>query len=230
MMLILSCGAVSESDFKQENGKILPLDEFKGDGNVKYNQVIVLSESALISHEKLSEIMTCLEAHGKISVKYQGNVKAADVETEMKLCGLLSISVKEIEGGSFEIEGIKPDLSLGAAQRRPVKKTSKEALKAFLASENNVELVDDVNLLKEEDLLNPSAVAGEGEVCGPQAKKKACKNCSCGLKEIEEAQSENAVEKAPIDTADAKSSCGSVKLLASVVNFTNFIMFLVLFG
>lgn len=218
MMLTLSCGSVSESNFKQENSEILPLDEFKVDENVKYSQVIILSKSALISHEKLSEIMTCLEVHGKISVKYQGNVKATDAETEMKLCGLLSISVKEIEGGSFEIEGIKPDLSLGTAQRRPVKKTSKDALKAFLTSENNVELVDDVNLLREEDLLKPSAVVGEIETCGPQAKKKACKNCSCGLKEIEEAESVKVNEKAPIDTANAKSSCGSVKLLASFVN------------
>ena len=212
-MIILSVGS--------ETVKHLSLDDFKVDPEVKYSHVTISSESTLVSHEKISEIMACLEVHGKITIKYQGGVKASDAETEMKLCGLLSVVSKEekVEGESdvvfaVEVEGIKPDLSSGAAQRRPIKRPSKDALKVFLTSEPTQELVDDSNLLKEEDLIKP-IVSGEGEECGPKAKKKACKNCSCGLKEVEEAEVAAATEDKEqiIDTTNAKSSCGSVRRL-----------------
>jgi anamorsin len=214
-MLILSVGQVPES----ENVKHLPLEGFKIDPEVKYSNVMILSESTLLTHERISEIMSCLEIHGKITIKYERDVKSSDAETEMKLCGLLSVELKEVnEGGATVVEGIKPDLSSGAAQRRPIKRPSKDALKAFLSSEPTNDLINDSNLLKEEDLMNPAGV-GEGEECGPKAKKKACKNCSCGLKEVEEAaeatekggQDEQEQEQSVIDTTNVKSSCGSVR-------------------
>lgn len=237
-MLILSLGAVTESvlsTFKQENLKHFLLDELKVESeNEKYSHVMILSDSTrLISHEKISEIMACVEAHGKLTIKYQGEgVKISDAETEMKLCGLLSVSVRKEEDGAFEVEGIKPDLSAGAAQRRSIKSPSKDALKAFLTSEPSSAsaLVDDSNLLKEEDLVKPSNTA-EGEECGPKAKKKACRNCSCGLKEVEEAAAAaSATENKPatvIDTTNAKSSCGSVRktIITCFINYS-----LVLFG
>ena len=211
-MIILSVGS--------ETVKHLSLDDFKVDPEVKYSHVTISSESTLVSHEKISEIMACLEVHGKITIKYQGGVKASDAETEMKLCGLLSVVSKEeeVEGETVVVEGIKPNLSSGAAQRRPIKRPSKDALKAFLTSEPTKELVNDSNLLKEEDLIKP-IVSGEGEECGPKAKKKACKNCSCGLKEVEEAEVAAATEDKEqiIDTTNAKSSCGSVRRLFSNV-------------
>ena len=214
-MLVLSVGQVSESvlePFKRQgNFKYLSIDEYKVDTEIKYSQVLILSDSTLVSHEKISEIMESLEVHGKIIIKYEGNVKATAAETELKLCGLLSVSSKGAESGAVEVEGVKPDLSSGAAQRRSVKRPSKDALKAFLSSEPTTnELVDDSTLLKEEDLIKPQGV--EGEECGPKAKKKACKNCSCGLKELEEAEAVATTEKPmTVDTANAKSSCGSVR-------------------
>lgn len=218
-MLILSVGQVTGSE------NIKRLEDFKVDPEVKYSDISILSESTLISNEKISEIMTCLEVHGKLTIKYQRYVKASDAETEMKLCGLLSVvSKEEAEGQVVDVEGIKPDLSIGAGQRRPIKKPSKDALKAFLSSEvstNN--LIDDSSLLKEEDLVKPVGGAGEGEECGPKAKKKACKNCSCGLKEIEEAEAaEKKQEQEVLDTTNVKSSCGSVRK-GSMYIFINFV-------
>jgi anamorsin len=232
-MLILSVGQVPES----ENAKHLPLEGFKIVPEVKYSHIMILSESTLISYEKISEIMSCLEVHGKITIKYERDVKASDAETEMKLCGLLSVVLKEaIEGRATVLEGIKPDLSSGAAQRRPIKRPSKEALKAFLSSESPNDLIKDSNLLKEEDLIKPAGMA-EGEECGPKAKKKACKNCSCGLREVEEAEATEKKEKeeqeqSVIDTLNVKSSCGSVRLFVLIYfNLFKLInLFLVLFG
>lgn len=69
----------------------------------------------------------------------------------------------------------------------------------------DVGLVDENDLLTEEDLIAKEAVKSE---CAPDEKgrRKACKNCSCGLKEMQEAGDESAALEAP------KSNCGSCKL------------------
>ena len=53
-------------------------------------------------------------------------------------------------------------------------------------------------------------------VCGTTGKRKACKDCSCGL--AEELQAENGERKpsAPA-TKSATSSCGSVRYLLKLV-------------
>lgn len=217
-MLILSVEQVTGTE------NIKRFEDFKVDPEVKYSDITILSESTLISNDKISEIMTCLEVHGKLTIKYQRDVKASDAETEMKLCGLLSVVSKEEAEGQVVVEGIKPDLSIGAGQRRPIKKPSKDALKAFLSSDASTNnLIDDSSLLKEEDLVKPVGGAVEGEECGPKAKKKACKNCSCGLKEIEEAEAaEKKQEQEVIDTTNVKSSCGSVRK-GSIFTFIYFL-------
>jgi len=66
--------------------------------------------------------------------------------------------------------------------------------------DDTVELVDDETLLAEEDLAKPDPASLR--VCGTTGKKKACKDCSCGLKE------ELADGKEPT-TKSVTSSCGS---------------------
>jgi len=69
--------------------------------------------------------------------------------------------------------------------------------------DDTVELVDDSTLLEEEDLVkvDPSTL----RVCGTTGKRKACKDCSCGLRE------ELADGKEPT-TKSVNSSCGSCYL------------------
>lgn len=66
--------------------------------------------------------------------------------------------------------------------------------------DDTVELVDDQTLLAEEDLAKPDPASLR--VCGTTGKKKACKDCSCGLRE------ELSAGKEPT-TKSATSSCGS---------------------
>jgi len=60
------------------------------------------------------------------------------------------------------------------------------------------DLIDEDSLLTEEDKTRPAVVAD----CGTETKKRACKNCTCGLAEQE--------AEGQADTAAVKSSCGSV--------------------
>jgi len=69
--------------------------------------------------------------------------------------------------------------------------------------DDTVELVDDQTLLAEEDLAKPDPASLR--VCGTTGKKKACKDCSCGLKE------ELSEGKEPT-TKSVTSSCGSCYL------------------
>jgi hypothetical protein len=66
--------------------------------------------------------------------------------------------------------------------------------------DDTVELVDDQTLLAEEDLAKPDPASLR--VCGTTGKRKACKDCSCGLKE------ELNDGKEPT-TKSVTSSCGS---------------------
>lgn len=53
-------------------------------------------------------------------------------------------------------------------------------------------------------------------VCATTKKAKACKNCSCGLAEELEAERLKDSPKPPPDTANAKSSCGSVSKMIKI--------------
>merc|ERR1712098_927532 len=52
--------------------------------------------------------------------------------------------------------------------------------------DDTVELVDDQTLLGEEDLTKPDPASLR--VCGTTGKRKACKDCSCGLREEQRRQ------------------------------------------
>lgn len=186
---------------------VLKADDISIKNDEKYDSITITGADSLISYETVSEVIESLNVHGQFIIKYTG--KVADSENELKLSGLLSVSTSESDtDGTFVVSGVKPDLSAGG-QRRIKRKIPD--FKSILAETDNVELLDDDALLKEEDLIKPSM--NEAEECGPKAQKKACKNCSCGLKEVEEADAisnSKDVTPAVIDTTTAKSSCGSV--------------------
>lgn len=66
------------------------------------------------------------------------------------------------------------------------------------ASSKTTELIDEDSLLTNEDKARPTVIAD----CGTGTKKRACKNCTCGLAEQE--------AEGQINTAAVSSSCGNV--------------------
>ena len=69
--------------------------------------------------------------------------------------------------------------------------------------DDDVDLIDEDELLDEEDMVKPDQ--STLRVCGTTGKRKACKDCSCGLAEEIEAGGE-------IKTKSFTSSCGSVRI------------------
>lgn len=181
-----------------------PIDDSVIPKNNLYDAALILTKNTITHQYIIDQILPALQPHAKISIRFVSDSNTIDtdmktVETELKLSGLLSV---EIEGLNV-ISGVKPNVN---AVRRPVKPVdAKEALKALLTDPvDSSALINDSDLLLEEDLMKPEVVA---EVCGPAAKKKACKDCTCGLKE-EEAKGISSSEV--IDTTAVKSSCGNV--------------------
>lgn len=109
----------------------------------------------------------------------------------------------------FEITAKKPDFEIGSSVPLKLPATSKApSKKVWLldAVDTDVELMDSDLLLDESDLKKPDP--SSLKVCGTTGKKKACKNCSCGLAEELEAEKKVNV----VTTPTVKSSCGSCYL------------------
>jgi len=83
--------------------------------------------------------------------------------------------------------------------------TSNGSAKKWTISGNDDddELIDDDELLDEKDMIKPDPESLK--VCGTTGKRKACKDCSCGL--AEELEGEK-----PKPDPNVKSSCGSCYL------------------
>uniref|UniRef100_A0A4W6CZP3 Anamorsin n=2 Tax=Lates calcarifer TaxID=8187 RepID=A0A4W6CZP3_LATCA len=124
------------------------------------------------------------------------------------------------------ITASKPNYEVGSSSQIKLsfgKKTAKPAEKPALdpntvkmwtlsandMNDDDVDLVDSDALLDEEDLKKPDPASLKAPSCGEGAgkKKKACKNCTCGLAEELEADS-----KGKQKTNLPKSACGSCYL------------------
>lgn len=117
------------------------------------------------------------------------------------------------------LQGVKPNFETGSSQRlsfaKKVEEKKKAASNTTTAAKKavwslmdddedaDVELVNPDTLIDEEDLKKPDAASLR--VCGTTGKRKACKDCSCGLAE------ELADGKEPTKKT-VNSSCGSCYL------------------
>jgi len=124
---------------------------------------------------------------------------------------VVSISCKKPNfetGSSQPLSFAKKILEKKKEKEEQAKKTSAAEKKAVwnlddFDQDDDVDFVDPDTLIDEEDLKKPDAASLR--VCGTTGKRKACKDCSCGLAE------ELADGKEPV-TKSVNSSCGSCYL------------------
>jgi len=119
----------------------------------------------------------------------------------LKTRGFINVVVD----ASGDIVSRKPKYDVGSSAKLNIHKPNVWKLDA-----DDDETIDPDNLLDEDDLIKPSAESLR--VCGTTGKRKACKDCSCGLAEELTAEAQQNGDKI-VDTTNApKSSCGSCYL------------------
>lgn len=154
------------------------------------------------------------------------NYTKESVTSNLKLAGYVDVTQQAAGGdgeNSFILKANKPNYEAGSSsklrinlnKKRPAaqqqeKENAKKiwSLSAQDINDDDIELINDDELLREEDLKKPSAESLKAPCgsSGPKQKKKACKNCTCGLAE----ELESGVEK--LKTKSVNSACGSCYL------------------
>jgi hypothetical protein len=129
-----------------------------------------------------------------------------DVRFALLSQGFTNIEIT-LESSAYKIFAIKPAYETGTKSKLTFAKKADATkdLSWLKAAANDDELEDEDALLDESDYVKPVIPSMED---GQPKKKKACKNCSCGLKELEEEEAKK--ETAEVITVQPKSSCGSV--------------------
>jgi len=101
----------------------------------------------------------------------------------------------------------KPDYEVGSAVKINLNENQSKKAWTISTDDEDEDLINDEDLLDEQDKVKPSAE--ELRVCATTKERKACANCSCGLREeLEQEEIKNVRE----NSQNAKSSCGSCYL------------------
>jgi anamorsin len=175
-----------------------------------YDEAMIIG--SIPSDDLLAQLFRLLKSNCKLWIKgsMSENVDTNSLQLDLKIQGFKNI-VTNLDQKLTEqsICCLKPSWEVGTSSGiSNVIKTAESATPAWKFSASD--LADD-DLIDENDLVDDIVIAEKPADCGVDAptgvpgKKRACKNCSCGLKEIEAE-----AEKAGVVLADVpKSGCGS---------------------
>ncbi|PVU86461.1 hypothetical protein BB560_006706 [Smittium megazygosporum] len=126
---------------------------------------------------------------------------------------LASIDKSSNTSQIYQVTSYKPELKtkFGVVSLKAKKAAASSAFKDFLqtASEDD-QLIDEDDLLENEDFAKPSQTSLSRPGDRPQ-KRRACKNCTCGLAD-EEPKDSNKPVQINIAPEDVVSSCGNCHL------------------
>jgi len=166
----------------------------------------------------LSTILRCLTPAAPLS--WQVSVPAnddnrpspEDVTSMLTLSGFVDVSVT-VQGDILAANATKPKWETGASFKIKRKTKAKPAEPAkgiwTLDSTMDDDMMDPEELLTEDDLIKPDVAVRKG--CAPT--RKACKDCTCGRKEMEEGVVvSDTTADVGVPAQPMKSSCGSCSL------------------
>jgi len=164
----------------------------------------------LHSDEILAEILKIIKPNGYFVLYEKKNDRPPEkLKSILTLSGFMNIIALQEKGDFVEMKCQKPNFEVGKASRLPLsfakKGPKQDVSKVWTLSDmsDEVEIIDSDALLGEDDLIRPDLSSIKTD-CGTSkaGKKRACKGCTCGLKE------ELNGEAAPAE----KSACGSCYL------------------
>jgi len=194
-----------------------------------FEAVVVLTDDTVVSdalegYHKLDQFLSAVFEAGKPSACFslfffysggRGN-KSPEFLKRARLAGFIDLADDPCcpYGDCVLLRGSKPAFSSNAQQLRlpqPQSTPQSSNNKKWTMTVNDEDdLIDENSLLEEEDLKKPVG----SMTCGPevqedgQKKKRACKNCVCGLAEQEFMEK----QEQELASAPTKSSCGSCYL------------------
>ncbi|XP_064436762.1 anamorsin [Mirounga angustirostris] len=180
-------------------------------------------ETAVVNNSKVrttSKLCSALTLSGLVEVKelQRESLSPEEIQSVQEHLDYQSDSLLTVS-----ITGKKPNFEVGSSSQLKLslaKKTSPPvkpavdpaAAKLWTLSANDMEdesldLIDSDELLDPEDLKKPDPASLRAPSCGEGKKRKACKNCTCGL--AEELEKETSREQA---SSQPKSACGNCYL------------------
>ncbi|EPY77122.1 Anamorsin [Camelus dromedarius] len=178
-------------------------------------------ETAAVNNSKVKtapKLCSALTLSGLVEVKelQRESLSPEEIQSVQEHLGYHSDSLL-----SVQITGKKPNFEVGSSSQLKLsiaKKSSGKpavdpaAVKLWTLSANDMEdesvdLIDSDELLDPEDLKKPDPASLRAASCGEGKKRKACKNCTCGLaEELEKEKSRDQMSSQP------KSACGNCYL------------------
>uniref|UniRef100_A0A8D2DS63 Anamorsin n=1 Tax=Sciurus vulgaris TaxID=55149 RepID=A0A8D2DS63_SCIVU len=167
----------------------------------------------------VSKLCSALTLSGLVEVK---ELQRASLSPEEKQSVQEHLGYNSGSLLSVQITGKKPNFEVGSSSQLKLSITKKSpsvkptvdpaTAKLWTLSANDMEdestdLIDSDELLDPEDLKKPDPASLRAASCGERKKRKACKNCTCGL--AEELEKEKLQEQ---KSAQPKSACGNCYL------------------
>eukprot|EP00026_Physarum_polycephalum_P013478 Phypoly_transcript_13884.p1 GENE.Phypoly_transcript_13884~~Phypoly_transcript_13884.p1 ORF type:complete len:272 (+),score=44.95 Phypoly_transcript_13884:50-865(+) len=209
---------VEEIKGQVQNGKVDVFEqgvELSGVSNV--DAVIVYGAvSGTNIDSTLTQALKALKPGGFVVLCVpNGGVSDEDASDKLMFSGFVNTKVNKV-GEFSEISSSKPDWEVGASQKLNLKRPAQDTKNIWTAKATTDEndLIDEDSLLSETDRsAKPITKADDCEV--GKAGKKACKNCTCGRAEEEDAgvaPPKPKLTKEMIENPGVGSNCGSCSL------------------
>ncbi|XP_028357862.1 anamorsin [Phyllostomus discolor] len=180
-------------------------------------------ETAAVSNGRVrtaSKLCSALTLSGLVEVRelQREPLSAEEKQSAQEHLGHLGDSLL-----SVQVTGRKPNFEVGSSSQLKLSVAKKSApsgkpavdpaaVKLWTLSANDMEdesadLIDSDELLDPEDLKKPDPASLRAPACGEGKKRKACKNCTCGLAEELERE-----KSAAQTSSQPKSACGNCYL------------------
>jgi len=218
MSILLTDAGVEDPVVKDVSAKekrsIIHVSEVEAYVGGKSDDVVYLCSDpeAFLKNDKALDAVhdRMLAVCGKFTLKVTkgdgGGEVAEKLANYLKYSGFVKVEVKSdgvvaAEKDKFEIGEVTPlNFTNGSGKGNNAWKIDLDDIEGA----GDDDYIDEDALLEEEDFKKPDA--SSLRVCGTSGKRKACKDCSCGLAE------ELSGEKAQSNVPPVKSSCGSCYL------------------
>lgn len=179
-----------------QSGSLVTLDELASTQDDSINRILCIDIDNLEPSD-IQNLLKILKPGGQLIIQTN---KVDDLKFKLVTNGFTNIKVNETD-----IKANKPTYRVGSSAQLNIQKKVNTVWKLDDASDDEIDLIDPDALLDEEDLKKPDV--NSLRVCSTTGKRKACKDCSCGLaEELAESKNES------VNTETAKSSCGSCYL------------------